>query len=131
KEYHIDGARYDEVTVIDSHGGTDFCRDLTETVRYARPEAVHIAENWGGARALPGAPPQSGGLGFDAAIDDRLRNQLRTALAQACGGGDAQVNLDHVRDALYPPPAYPAACRSVQHLENHDIVLGRGGKQNT
>ena len=122
-EYHIDGGRHDEVTVIHSHGGTEFCRNLTETVRYVRPEAIQIAEYWGWDRALPVTPPHSGGLGFDAAIDDRLRNQLRATLAEVCGGADAQVSLDRVRDAFYPPPAYPAAWRSVQHLENHDIVL--------
>jgi 1,4-alpha-glucan branching enzyme len=84
---------------------------------------VNIAEYWGWDRALPVTPAPSGGLGFDAAIDDRLRNQLRAALADVCNGADAPVNLDGVRDALYPPPAYPAAWRSVQHLENHDVVL--------
>ena len=28
-EYHVDGLRFDEVTVIDANGGWSFCQDLT------------------------------------------------------------------------------------------------------
>jgi 1,4-alpha-glucan branching enzyme len=122
-EYRIDGVRYDEVTVIHRFGGDEFCRNLTDTVRFVRPDTIHIAEYWDWDRALPVTPSSSGGLGFDAAIDDRLRGAVRAALAEASRGTDARLNMDSVRNAIYPPPGFPAWWRSVQHLENHDIVL--------
>jgi len=75
-EYRIDGIRYDEVTVMHYHGGDVFCRDLTSTVRYAKPQAIQIAEYWAWDRAFPvtGVPD---GLGFDSALGDGLRDALR------------------------------------------------------
>ena len=52
-EYRIDGIRYDEVTVMHYHGGDVFCRDLTSKVRYAKPQAIQIAEYWAWDRAFP------------------------------------------------------------------------------
>ena len=46
EEYHADGLRFDEVTVIDAKGGWFFCQDLSGTLRYVQPEAVQIAEYW-------------------------------------------------------------------------------------
>ena len=45
-EYHADGFRYDEVTVIDRFGGWRFCQDLTDTLRFVKPSIPHIAEYW-------------------------------------------------------------------------------------
>ena len=45
-EYHADGFRYDEVTVIDEFGGWSFCQDLTDTLLLPRPDAIHVAEYW-------------------------------------------------------------------------------------
>jgi hypothetical protein len=42
--FHFDGLRYDEVTVIHFNGGDQLCRDLTSTLRYQKPDAIHIAE---------------------------------------------------------------------------------------
>jgi len=120
-EYRVDGIRYDEVTVIHHHDGDRFCRDLTATLRYARPDALQIAEYWDWDRALP-VTPAPAGLGFDAALGDGLRDALRSALAAAARGAGAHVPLDRVRDALYPPPGFPDAWRTVQCLENHDVV---------
>jgi 1,4-alpha-glucan branching enzyme len=47
---------------------------------------------------------------------------LRGVLADASQGVHASVHLDRVRDAIYPPPGFPAAWTVVQCLENHDIV---------
>ena len=47
EEYHADGLRFDEVTVIDQYKGWFFAQDLTATLRYAHPGAVLIAEYWG------------------------------------------------------------------------------------
>jgi 1,4-alpha-glucan branching enzyme len=117
--FHFDGLRYDEVTVIHFNGGDQLCRDLTSTLRYQKPDAIHIAEYWNWDRALPVQP---GGLGFDAAWDDRFRNAVRSLLSSLAGGADASVNIDPVRDALYTASGFPAAWRSVNHLENHDLV---------
>ena len=54
REFHVDGLRYDQVTVIDEHGGWSFCQDLTNTLRYDKPPAVQIAEYWK-ERALEGS----------------------------------------------------------------------------
>jgi 1,4-alpha-glucan branching enzyme len=101
KEYRIDGIRYDEVTVMHYHGGDVFCRDLTSTVRYAKPQAIQIAEYWAWDRAFPvtGVPD---GLGFDSALGDGLRDALRAVLSEAAGGAGSTVHLDR--------------------LENHDVV---------
>jgi 1,4-alpha-glucan branching enzyme len=120
-DFRIDGIRYDEVTVMHEHGGDSFCRDLTNTFHFSKPEAMHIAEYWNWNRAFPVTPTPEG-LGFDAALGDRLRDNLRGALAEASGGADAKVNLNRVRDSLYRPQGFPADWKVVQCLENHDIV---------
>jgi 1,4-alpha-glucan branching enzyme len=122
-EFRMDGIRYDEVSVIHDHGGDRLCRDLTSTARSVRPDAIHIAEYWNWDRALPVTPADAGGLGFDAAIDDRLRAAVRDALADAAGGARARVDMDRIAAALVPPPGFSAPWRAVQHLENHDLVL--------
>lgn len=124
EEYRADGLRYDEVSVIVNHGGSDFSRDLTNTVRFVKPAAIQIAEYWNPDRAFAVAPTP-GGLGFDAALSDGLRDSLRGALSQAGGGAQASVSLDRVRDTLYPPPGFSAAWTTVQCLENHDLVRWR------
>jgi 1,4-alpha-glucan branching enzyme len=123
-ECRIDGLRYDEVSVIVNHGGSEFSRDLTSTVRFVEPAAIQIAEYWNPDRAFA-VTPAPGGLGFDAALSDGLRDSLRDALSQAAGGAQASVNLDRVRDTMYPPPGFPAPWTAVQCLENHDLVRWR------
>jgi 1,4-alpha-glucan branching enzyme len=118
-DFHFDGLRYDEVTVIAQNGGDRFCRDITSTLRYRRPAAVHIAEYWNWDRALP---VQENGLGFDAAWGDGLRLAVRSVLADAARGASAALNLDPVRNALGLPVGFPARWKTVVHLENHDIV---------
>lgn len=121
REYRIDGLRYDEVTVIHEHGGDNFCRELTAAVRPAAASAIQIAEYWAWDRAFP-VTPAPAGLGFDAALSDRLRISLRGVIAQAARGRDAYVSINSVRDTLAAPPGFPNAWRAVQHLENHDVV---------
>ncbi len=120
-EYRVDGIRYDEVTVMHHNGGDGFCRDLAGTVRYAKPEAIQIAEYWDGDRAFPviAAPD---GLGFDAALGDSLRDAVRGVLADASQGAGPSVSLGRVRDALYRAAGFGAAWQAVQCLENHDVV---------
>lgn len=121
EEFHIDGLRYDEVTVIDSHGGGRFCQDITSTLRYEKPRAIQIAEYWADDRAA--AVRQSpGGLGFDAAWTDKLRNAIRGAVKEMAGGFDALVELDALACAFDVPWGFDAAWRSVNAIENHDLV---------
>jgi 1,4-alpha-glucan branching enzyme len=122
-EYHADGLRYDEVTVIDGHGGWNFCQNLTDTLRFVKPAAPNIAEYWKDDKTWALRPTNEGGAGFDMVWDDGLRGAVRGAIAAAAGGRDAYVNLDAVRDRLYPPLGFSPAWRAVTHLENHDLLL--------
>jgi 1,4-alpha-glucan branching enzyme len=119
REYHADGFRYDEVSAISTYGGRGFCQELTAAVRSVKPEASQVAEYWNWDRAWPVEP---GGGGFDLAWQDGLRDAVRSAIVQASGGRDAFVNLDPVRDRLYPPQGFPAAWQAVNCLENHDLL---------
>lgn len=120
-EVHVDGLRYDEVTVIDGHGGWGFCQDLTDTVRSVKPEAPQIAEYWRDDKSWVVRPRLTGGAGFDLVWSDGLRESLRGVMSQVAAGRDAPVNLDPVRDQLYPPFGSGGAWRMVNHLENHDL----------
>jgi 1,4-alpha-glucan branching enzyme len=120
-EYHVDGFRFDEVSVIDNHGGWFFCQDLTNTLRFVKPNAIQIAEYWNSRRDLAVKSPPDG-MGFDAALADGLRDAVRNVVAQAAVGRDSFVNLDPIRDHLYPPSGFGDSWRAVNCLENHDIV---------
>jgi len=122
-EYRIDGIRYDEVRVISNNrpGGFQLCQDVTAAVRGVRPGAIQIAEYWDWDRALP-VTPVPDGLGFDAALGDGFRDAVRAVLTQAAGGETAQLSLDPVAAAIYPPQGYDATWRLVQCLENHDLT---------
>ena len=121
REYHVDGFRYDQVTVMDEHGGWFFCQDLTSTLKFIKPSAVHIAEYWGNERwrGVVNAPD---GMGFDAGYGDGLRDRIRRVIAQAAGGSNTRINLEELRDALYPPDGFPATWKSFQCIENHDLI---------
>jgi 1,4-alpha-glucan branching enzyme len=54
QEYHVDGFRYDKVTVIDRFGGWGFCQDLTDTLHFVKPDVPQITEFWN--------PDQSGAI---------------------------------------------------------------------
>lgn len=119
-EYHIDGLRYDEVTVIDAHGGWRFLRDLTATLNYHKPQAINIAEFWRDDQSAVIRDRNADGAGFDAVWYSGLRNTLREAIAQSAHGSDAHINLNALRDQLGRPNNFSAAWRAVQHIENHD-----------
>ncbi len=127
EEYHADGFRYDEVTVIDQFGGWGLCQNLTDTLHFVKPKSVHIAEYWNADQSWAIRPTSSGGAGFDAVWSPRLRDAVRGAIGQASGGAGASVSLDSVRDGLDPPWGFPAAWRSVHCVENHDIVFAGNG----
>lgn len=117
-EYHVDGFRFDEVTVIDRFGGWAFLQNLTDTLRYLKPGAALIAEYWADQSSVLRSR-SNGGAGFDSVVDSGMRNTVRGCLEQAAAGKEAQVNLDPVAGQLYPK--FGSAWRSVHHLENHDI----------
>jgi 1,4-alpha-glucan branching enzyme len=121
EEYHVDGIRYDQVTVIDENGGWSFAQDLTSTLRFVKPSAVQIAEYWGAERWKGVATPPYG-MGFDIGYSDVLRDDLREVIAQTTGRRDAHVNLDEVRDALYTTYKDPGRWTVFQCIENHDLL---------
>ncbi len=119
-DYHVDGLRYDQVTVMEQNGGWFFCQDLASTVRYIKSTSVQIAEYWGDQRWRGvGAPPD--GMGFDVGYEDRLRGTVRTLISAATGGAGAAVSWDAVAAALNPDPNYPPPGQAFQNIENHDL----------
>ena len=118
-EYHVDGYRFDEVSAIDRFGGWNFLQDLTDTLRYRKPQAPLIAEYWADQSVVV-RPHVDGGAGFDSVISAQLRLAICGAISDAAGGAGASVGLDAVAGALYPP--FGQGWRVVQQLENQDIV---------
>ena len=118
-EYHVDGFRFDEVTVIDRYGGWEFLQDLTSTLRYRKPSAPLIAEYWADQGVIV-RPVADGGAGFDSVVSSGLRQAVRRALEEASRPGSGALDLDWVARELRPD--HGAAWRTVEHLENHDIV---------
>lgn len=118
-EYHVDGFRFDEVTVIDKFGGWSFLQNLTDTIRFKKPSAALIAEYWADQSAVL-RDRNSGGAGFDSVVDSNLRGSIRRAVSQSAAGRESRVDLDAVASELYPK--HGSAWRSVHLLENHDVV---------
>jgi len=121
-EYHADGLRFDEVTVIDAKGGWAFCQQMTDALRRHKPSAVQIAEYWGEYRWLALRQPPAG-MGFDIGYADSLRDAVRAALATAAGGAGAFVDMERLAAGLHPPVNTEHAWQAYQCLENHDLVL--------
>ena len=121
-EYHVDGFRYDEVTVISRFGGWSFCQDLTDTLRFVRPDTPQIAEYWEPDKSWAIKRVRDGGAGFDAVWSDGLREAIRSAISATTRGRNAFVGLDGVAEALRRPSAFLATWQAVEHLENHDVV---------
>jgi 1,4-alpha-glucan branching enzyme len=119
-EYHVDGFRYDEVTVIDRFGGWGFCQDLSASLRDIKPDCLQIAEFWSAEPSWAVRSVTSGGAGLDAVVHAGLRDHLRYAIEQSSAGKNARVDLDPVRDSLRRPHHFSHAWQTVQHLENHD-----------
>lgn len=121
-EYHVDGLRYDQASVIvhqNEPDGWRFCQDCTGTAHHLDPQAVHIAEFWPTTPAVTESPPS--GAGFDATWTDGLRRAVRNAIAAASGGAHAAVDLGPVAQALRAP-GFQSKWRAVQYVESHDEV---------
>jgi 1,4-alpha-glucan branching enzyme len=128
EEYHVDGFRYDQVTVIDRQNagsGWLFCQHLNGTLNAVDPSAVNIAEYWGPEPTVV-RPPGSGGAGFHAAWHDGLRTAIRDVIGQAAGGRDAPLTWQRVVDQLRAP-GFADAWRAVQCIESHDEVYRERG----
>ncbi|MGJ5176967.1 alpha amylase C-terminal domain-containing protein [Bradyrhizobium oligotrophicum] len=120
REYHADGLRFDEVSVMDRFGGWATCQQLTEALRAEKPDAVQIAEYW------PVNPwvvkdIAKGGAGFDATWSDGLRLAVRGAIASAAGGAGAAVAMQPIAAAI-ADLSLDKRWRGVNSIENHDIV---------
>jgi hypothetical protein len=85
-EYHLDGLRFDQVTIITENGGWLFCQDVTRTLHYEQPNTALIAEYWGEPWQAVTPPPD--GMGFDLTYSDRLRDAVRGLIAAAAGGAN-------------------------------------------
>lgn len=123
EDFHVDGFRYDEVSVIDRFGGWAFCQSLTETLKFLKPSAVQIAEFWNPHKEFAVKSVADGGAGFDLVWDDRIRDTLRGALGQATAGRDAPFSWSGVAAALASAPGFDRPWRAVAMLENHDLLL--------
>ncbi|BCY12424.1 alpha amylase C-terminal domain-containing protein [Actinoplanes sp. L3-i22] len=110
RDYHADGLRFDEVSVIDAKGGWGFCQELTGTLRADFPAAALVAEYWGEIPRLAVEPPPVG-MGFDLAYSDTLRDGVRAVVADR-GWGVGRIA------AGLRSPGWAYNC-----LENHDLVL--------
>jgi 1,4-alpha-glucan branching enzyme len=121
EHFRVDGIRYDEVTVMHHHGGDQFCKDLTSTLRARAPAFLQVAEYWDTDRHYAiSRPPE--GLGFDAGSDDRLRLAVRQAVRQSAQGASSALDLDAVAAAMHPRFGF-SGWASVQSVEDHDRVL--------
>ena len=120
QDFHIDGLRYDQVTVIAQNGGWYFAQNVTSTLRFVKPTAVQIAEYWDNDRWKGIATPPSG-MGFDVGYADSLRQSIRSAVSQATGGQFAPVDMDQIHDALYVTYNADRRWGLLQQLENHDV----------
>ena len=125
-EYHVDGLRFDEVTVIDANGGWGFCQDVTDALHNDWPQAALIAEYWGEYRRLAVTQPP-GGMGFDIAYSDGIRDSVRGALAQASRGAAEIVDLEPISRELERQLNEPFVWPTYNCLENHDLVLDADG----
>lgn len=128
EEYHCDGFRFDEVSVIKNEGGEHgwrFCQYVTDTCHYVKPEAIHIAESWPVEQAIV-SQTKHGGAGFDACLNDGLRDAVREAIGQASSGAASFVNMDKIAGEIASPVLFDK-WRAVQCCENHDIVRRNRG----
>jgi 1,4-alpha-glucan branching enzyme len=122
EEYKVDGLRYDQVTVIDEHGGWFFAQQLSEKAREVDSRKPHVSEFWLGDRFKSVLRPPDG-LGFDANWHDGLRDVVRRTISEAAGGQSVHVPLDALAATLQNPPRnFPFRWQVVEYVESHDVV---------
>ncbi|OQW37607.1 MAG: hypothetical protein A4E19_13090 [Nitrospira sp. SG-bin1] len=130
EEYKVDGFRYDQVTVIDEHGGWFFAQRLVEKARDLDRRKPHIAEFWHNDRFKAVVPPPHG-LGFDAVWHDGLRRTIRRMIAQAAAGRDSRVHMEELAGRLrHGIHNVPFRWQAVEYLESHDVIdLGHDDRE--
>ncbi len=129
-EFHVDGLRYDEVSVLlnlNVNTGPAFCRRITAACRSVRPDALHNAEFWPSESTIISPfdvvnDAAHHGLGFDARQADGFREAVRDAIATAAQGRDALVDMDRIAFQIEHKSDFRDRWRAVQCVENHDIV---------
>jgi 1,4-alpha-glucan branching enzyme len=124
EEYHVDGLRHDQVSVLvgaNPNDGWRFCQDLNGTCHFLHPGGLQHAEYWGVDPYVVKSAGE-GGAGFDTCYHDALRDAVRSALAQASSGANAPVNMTAIAQALWPA-GFDQSWKVVQNLETHDEVL--------
>ena len=122
-EYHVDGLRYDQTSVIVAQNANDgwrFCQDCTATVRFADDSACQIAEYWP-VDPWVTAPAARGGAGFDAAWTDGIRTSVRDAIRAASSGREQFLDLGRIAHAL-AMTGFERKWKAVQYVESHDEV---------
>lgn len=130
QEYHVDGFRYDQASVIvqtNANDGWRFCQDLTNTAKFTKPSAINIAEYWN-VDPYVIRFPEHGGAGFDACWHDGLRRSLRNAASAASAGSGASVDIQAIARNLWAPD-FLNAWRAVQYVESHDEVYRDRGQR--
>lgn len=127
-EYHADGLRYDQVSVLVEESRNDgwrFWQDITSTTRFANPERFDKAEYWP-TDIYVTKPVAEGGAGFDAMLTDGLRDSVRRALAGAALPGDHPLDMSGIAAAVRPADSRGRAIeppwKAVQAIETHDEV---------
>ncbi|MDI6100113.1 alpha amylase C-terminal domain-containing protein [Actinoplanes sp. NEAU-A12] len=122
EDYHADGLRFDEVSVIDAKGGWGFCQELTAVLGERAPSAALIAEYWGEHRWLA-VQPRPHGMGFALGYSDRLREAVRGVIATAAAGGHGPVGIGRLTGGLHRTAHVGEAWRAYHCVENHDLAL--------
>lgn len=128
-EYRVDGLRYDQVSVIDHDGaphGWSFCQDLTRTLHFRRPSALHKAEYWDVNPLVVQRPP--GGAGFDTSLTNGLRIAIRDVIGNASAPDARPLNMSGLARSLWPD-GFNEHWQFVQGPENHDIVYAEQGRE--
>ncbi len=122
-EYHVDGFRYDQVSVIDHDGaphGWSFCQALTSTVKFHRPSSLHLAEYWNVNPYIVKRPNE--GAGFDTTLTNGLRLAVRNVIGDASAPDSRPLNMTALGRSLWPE-GFSEPWQFVQGPENHDIVF--------
>lgn len=126
-EFHLDGLRYDEVSVVlnkNRFHGWAFCQEVTDLVRHQSPSVIQIAEFWGPDPAIV-LPKKQGGTGFDICWHDSIRNSVRHAIFNASLGMESSVDMQGIASALNPK-GFSEPWQVLHYLESYDeVYVGR------
>jgi len=133
QEYHVDGFRYDEISNLNAYGeqpyAWQFCQNLTSTLKFLKPGALHHAEYWAGEYWIAKnqiVVPSPQGAGFDTVLSDSQRNAVRDLIGAASQPNDSPLNMLELGQGLWET-GFPQEWQLVQGPENHDITYYNTG----